>query len=479
MNKLFSMRGRISRSIYAGSAIPFSVFACLLVFFLSQSSVGLFENRDIFPNMPRAAPLVLAWVIAIIQTAIVSFLQVKRLHDLSRPGWHFWLLLIPVYGIWLSFVLLFSKGCLGRNEYGEAPSATDRANWFLPSSTIFSILICSSGLWLTSAVSPFIEINRDVDQRSRIGSMDFVLYPSVFEPDAVTLSDVAGIVGNIPALASFAQTFVLVQNDYRYGTATIMGLGIYSNEVASLLGNPDIIGGDLRWGDDSVIAGYEIAKQIGINAGDIIILKGLSAERRLPVSAIIKSDTAIDSALLTTISNVTNLCPNVSLAIAIASRGCPLKERFSQSELSYQSELLHPLTANALIKSQQNAERRAAYTLCVMGIILAFTGPLLLLISMFLAISRTGTTPCLAYAIMNSVAFCFSSVACASIAVLKSAPTFLLVYYNLPPEEIWQPIVKFALWCVPLLVVVGIAFAFLVAQKPATKTCIVNRKEVI
>jgi hypothetical protein len=51
------------------------------------------------------------------------FCAVKRLHDMGRPGTHFWMLLIPVYGILLSFILLFKKGTQGENTYGPDPLA--------------------------------------------------------------------------------------------------------------------------------------------------------------------------------------------------------------------------------------------------------------------------------------------------------------------------------------------------------------------
>ncbi len=51
-------------------------------------------------------------------------ITVKRLHDLGRPGWHFLLLGIPIYNLWLGLVLLFKRGTWGRNEYGPDPLAS-------------------------------------------------------------------------------------------------------------------------------------------------------------------------------------------------------------------------------------------------------------------------------------------------------------------------------------------------------------------
>jgi uncharacterized membrane protein YhaH (DUF805 family) len=55
---------------------------------------------------------------------IVAFVCVKRLHDLDKPGWHFWLLLLPLYNIYLSLVMLFVKGTHGTNQFGSDPLAS-------------------------------------------------------------------------------------------------------------------------------------------------------------------------------------------------------------------------------------------------------------------------------------------------------------------------------------------------------------------
>ena len=46
---------------------------------------------------------------------------VKRLHDLDRPGWHWWLMIVPFYNIYLGFVLLLARGTEGSNQYGADP----------------------------------------------------------------------------------------------------------------------------------------------------------------------------------------------------------------------------------------------------------------------------------------------------------------------------------------------------------------------
>jgi uncharacterized membrane protein YhaH (DUF805 family) len=56
---------------------------------------------------------------------------VRRLHDVGKSGWMYFVVLIPIVGaIWL-LVLLVTEGDQSRNEYGESP--------FTNSSKSFSI----------------------------------------------------------------------------------------------------------------------------------------------------------------------------------------------------------------------------------------------------------------------------------------------------------------------------------------------------
>jgi uncharacterized membrane protein YhaH (DUF805 family) len=63
-------------------------------------------------------------VISFAVNVIFIFQAVKRLHDLGRPGTHYWLMLIPFYNIYLACLLFFKKGTEGPNEYGPDLLAT-------------------------------------------------------------------------------------------------------------------------------------------------------------------------------------------------------------------------------------------------------------------------------------------------------------------------------------------------------------------
>jgi len=47
--------------------------------------------------------------------------MVRRLHDVNKSGWWFWIALIPVLGIILLLVWECTKGTHGSNRFGEDP----------------------------------------------------------------------------------------------------------------------------------------------------------------------------------------------------------------------------------------------------------------------------------------------------------------------------------------------------------------------
>lgn len=62
--------------------------------------------------------------IVIVAQVTWSFQFVKRLHDRGMPGWHYWLLFIPFYGVpYMTLDAVFQKGNEGTNKYGPDPLA--------------------------------------------------------------------------------------------------------------------------------------------------------------------------------------------------------------------------------------------------------------------------------------------------------------------------------------------------------------------
>jgi uncharacterized membrane protein YhaH (DUF805 family) len=111
---LFSMDGRNNRSKFFWTNIGINVIAYILSFGLGF--IVIYSGGD------SVTAQLLAFVfISIPLTIILAFNAVKRLHDLDRPGSHYWYLWIPFYGLYIGLVLLFQKGTSGENQYGPDP----------------------------------------------------------------------------------------------------------------------------------------------------------------------------------------------------------------------------------------------------------------------------------------------------------------------------------------------------------------------
>lgn len=46
---------------------------------------------------------------------------IKRLHDLDKTGHWMWLTLVPLFNLYVAFLMLFVPGTKGSNKYGEDP----------------------------------------------------------------------------------------------------------------------------------------------------------------------------------------------------------------------------------------------------------------------------------------------------------------------------------------------------------------------
>jgi len=49
--------------------------------------------------------------------------MVRRLHDVNKSGWFFFIVFIPLVGVIWLLVLMCTEGTLGDNEYGSDPKA--------------------------------------------------------------------------------------------------------------------------------------------------------------------------------------------------------------------------------------------------------------------------------------------------------------------------------------------------------------------
>jgi uncharacterized membrane protein YhaH (DUF805 family) len=121
MNGLISLQGRLNRARYFVRGLVIGVLVDMTAF-LSGWLVGVSLGEA---SEPVAGALV--GIIGLAGMVAMACEAVKRLHDLDRPGTHFWYLLIPFYNIYLGLVLLLKRGTRGPNQYGADPLAAPQA----------------------------------------------------------------------------------------------------------------------------------------------------------------------------------------------------------------------------------------------------------------------------------------------------------------------------------------------------------------
>ncbi len=117
MNGLFSMHGRLNRAKYFWRTLLISM-SVTIVAVVAGFLLGVIMGENAEP-----AALLVGVILGVAGDVAMAFEAVKRLHDLDRPGAHYWLLLIPVYNIYLALVLLLKRGTSGPNRYGDDPLA--------------------------------------------------------------------------------------------------------------------------------------------------------------------------------------------------------------------------------------------------------------------------------------------------------------------------------------------------------------------
>lgn len=114
MSNMFTVQGRLSRKQYFlySMIIVALTYVCAFVvgFATGVSGSGL------------EAAGALGFLIGVLGCGAQAFIAIRRLHDLDKPGWHYWLFFIPLYNIYLGLILLFTPGTEGSNQYGPDPA---------------------------------------------------------------------------------------------------------------------------------------------------------------------------------------------------------------------------------------------------------------------------------------------------------------------------------------------------------------------
>ena len=118
----FTFKGRATRSEYWWSSLFYQISMVLLLAIDVALKTGFYLTG-------------LFYVMSIIPFTSV---MVRRFHDVNRSGWWFWIILVPIFGVFYFFYLLLKKSTPNENIYGEYNDY--RAKWLLISHIIWAVL---------------------------------------------------------------------------------------------------------------------------------------------------------------------------------------------------------------------------------------------------------------------------------------------------------------------------------------------------
>jgi len=110
---LFTFNGRAGRAEYFLHSI-----ADVFVIFLFAVAFSEVSERTATSEILDTINLGLFLVVFFGGMIAEVCVTVRRFHDLGRPGSHFFHTWIPIYNIYLGFVLLLQEGQSGTNDYG-------------------------------------------------------------------------------------------------------------------------------------------------------------------------------------------------------------------------------------------------------------------------------------------------------------------------------------------------------------------------
>ncbi|HLO54366.1 MAG TPA: DUF805 domain-containing protein [Saprospiraceae bacterium] len=111
---LFSIKGRITLNQFLKRCLPTGIILLLLSYIYFYYVLNY--QYHVFIILIFLAVFIVSFIFSAIQS-------VKRLHDVNKSGWFF---LIPLYNIYL----LFSKGCVGVNNYGIDPRPIGNVKYY-------------------------------------------------------------------------------------------------------------------------------------------------------------------------------------------------------------------------------------------------------------------------------------------------------------------------------------------------------------
>ncbi len=119
--RFFQFKGRAARGEfilhYLAESFLYVVFIVLAAFLKSRPGTPAWFSGAL------GLMVIVGFVVIIADSVSVT---IRRLHDLDRPGSHWWLLFVPLYNIYLEFVLWFKRGTDGPNRFDIQDGSDER-----------------------------------------------------------------------------------------------------------------------------------------------------------------------------------------------------------------------------------------------------------------------------------------------------------------------------------------------------------------
>ena len=121
----FSFNGRLNRKPYICRGIAATFISIALAFLLFFIFTGFPPSRQY--KYPEYVWLhVTLFILIFVLTIWVGFsLGVRRCHDMDKSGWWLLLGLIPYINVAWGLYLIFKRGTIGQNKYGDDPIRND------------------------------------------------------------------------------------------------------------------------------------------------------------------------------------------------------------------------------------------------------------------------------------------------------------------------------------------------------------------
>jgi uncharacterized membrane protein YhaH (DUF805 family) len=116
LRKYATFRGRARRKEYWMFALV--NFVIVVVLMILGAMLGAAS-----PKAAITINVVLAAYVLLILVPSIA-VMVRRLHDINRSGWWFWIQLVPLAGPIILFVFTVMDGTPGQNAFGPSPKAT-------------------------------------------------------------------------------------------------------------------------------------------------------------------------------------------------------------------------------------------------------------------------------------------------------------------------------------------------------------------